>query len=94
MSQNHSVEIEKLLLMRILKFGSPSSTKNSRISATSVVWSLTLIESAMFGLVTKEVSVGINRVMEIGFELPLSIRRKLQSPLFQEWEMALVPKLT
>ena len=43
--------------------------KNSRIFATSVVWSLMLIESVMSGSVVKEVSVWTNRVMETGFEV-------------------------
>ena len=76
MSQNHSVEVEKLLSMIIMKLRSPSSTKNFRISVTGVAWSLMLIENAMCGLAAKEVSVWSNKDMEIGCELPLLIRRK------------------
>ena len=92
MSQNHFAEVGKYLSMMILKSRSPSSMKNSRISATGVVWSPMLIESVMSGSIVKEVTVWTSRVMETGFEHPLSIQRTLLSPLSQEWAMALVPK--
>ena len=77
MLQNRSVEAEKLLSMMMMKLRSPSSTKNFRISVTGAAWSLMLTENVMCGSAAKEVSVWINKAMEIGCELPLLIRRKL-----------------